>query len=1170
MSSDVKWTKDQLDAIERKGGSIVVSAAAGSGKTAVLVERVIRLLTDEENPVLPEKLLIVTFTKAAASEMKYKIKAALREKAKENKTARRALNNIDSAVISTMDSFCSRLVKENFESAGVSPDFKILDDAELKMITDNALNDVLESYYSSDDSAFNSLFKLFLARSDDRKLHSCIAELYKFSRSYPYPDEWLDSVVSCYKNASSPFESVWGKYISETLKNNFEYINFLLKKCADIAESEEAVAVSYCPAVYADIDRFDDAYKTVLYSDDWETVKNAVLPLKTLTRLPGKKGIGEYSQAKAVKDIRSQISSSVKKLLQLVCYTEKDFREDIDFLAPVIEKIVEITKKFAVEIAVKKNERNSYHFNDILHFAIELMYKKTENGYVKTALSEKISKAYDAVLIDEYQDTTRAQDSLFYAISDSGQKMFVVGDVKQSIYGFRLATPDIFIEKCDNSYRCDENKFPMRIILGKNFRSRAGILDFVNFVFAQIMSSETGGVNYNEDEYLYYGGSEPGEMNDVDVLLCNAPQDTYVAECENIAEYINRKISEKTLIKVKGEERELRYSDFCVLLRAVSGKASVLADILYSHNIPVVYEKEEDCFLSPETRVLLALINIIDNPRSDVDLLSILFFPMFGFSPDELAEIRMSGSGSLFDCLLVRSAVDRKCADFLDFLSDVRKCSLSMKTSDFIRYLIFETDFASMTASMPQGENRLSSLNRFIDYAAAYENSGRFGYSGFVKYLNKIKSSGALIKINDSKGDIENAVKIMSVHKSKGLEFPYVILADTAKSFNASDRRERLLIDSNYGLALNLQDRQNLAKYETIPYAVIKKVKADNSSNEELRLLYVALTRASVKLVISVCSKNLTSLISKANARISLTEKAEPNSVKQCSSYADMLVIAILKHPDSDILRDMVQSDCEPLPCSSKMNIYINDFSDFAAPEKNSEEKNGHLIRKPFSENEFKQCAEAIEYEYPYSYLDGIPAKISASGFHSGSKDYVRLNLTSPTFSVTDSLSGTDRGRAYHKFLQNCDFKALAENVDSEKQRLLEEGYITENEFKLVSTQKLKSFINSDVGSEILSADRIYREYEFRLMIPVKELYSDIESTEKILVQGVADLIYFHNNNAVVVDYKTDANCDEEHLISLYRTQLLIYRYAVEKLMDIKVNGTYLYSLSASKRITID
>ena len=1165
----IRWTEEQLAAIQTKGGAITVSAAAGSGKTAVLVERVLRLLTDDKQPILPENLLIVTFTRAAASEMKQKIKNALRQAAQDNAVAQRALLSIDQAQISTMDAFCVKLVRENFELAGVSPDFRMLDDTENRSLCRRVLDEVLEDSYAH-ISDFAALSDYFLRGRNDSLLVSAVESLYEYSYSYPNPVAWLQTVAGDYADVSEIGQTIWGEYLLTYCREAMDYVISLQNRAVKFLDTDELLSKSYGSALFADLDQYLLVKEKLKNCQKWSDAADALASVASQTRLSSKKGVSALPGADAIKDLRAQIKKVLSSVAVIMNLSEQAAIQEIAAQRPIVTALTQAVCRYADALDRHKRERNAYYFGDILHIALSLLYR--EDGTI-TPLAEKLSHTYAAVLIDEYQDTTRAQDSLFTAISQNGKNMFVVGDVKQSIYGFRLATPEIFLERCQAAFPVEKEVFPAKVILSKNFRSRAGILAFVNFVFSQIMSATAGGVAYTGEEYLYYGGAEPEGMNDTDFLLTVAPDEPFEAECRRIAAYINEKVYAKTPVTVKNTERPVRFSDFCILLRTVKDKAEKMASILQEAQIPVLYEKGTDYFSLPEIRLFFSLLQIIDNPLTDVDLLSAMTSPLYGFIPDELAQLRRLSDGSLYHCLCAgaeeQTALGDKCRSFLQHIQHLRTYSQSIGVSDFVRYVMEETQFASMAAAMPGGESRIENLSFFLRYAAQYEESGGVGYSGFLRYLDRIRSQNSEVTVLESTGDIDNAVRVMSIHKSKGLEFPYVIVADLAKTFNTGDLRSFMLTDMQFGVALRMQDRSTLRNYETLPYTATKLSKKQHLISEEIRLLYVALTRAASHLVLSGSVKKLDTYLRKISALLPLTGNPAAYSVFQCSSYLDMLTLSLLRHKDCATLRDLAGTDSDILPCAAGVQLSVFEDNQQGQDIPTEQQPQKIFFRKPFTPELFDAIRKKIEYQYPFAPLRAVPAKVIASQFsEQQALDFENVSLSEPSFVQSDLVSGASRGLAYHKFLQHCDFKAAQNDLSTEMNRLLADGVMQEKEVQMLSRKKLTAFFASDVCRDILQADRVFREFAFRLLLPVRELYA-IDSDEQILVQGVADLIYIKGDRAFIIDYKTDAAADPESLRHRYRPQLVVYKKAIEELLSVRVERTVLYSISASRAIDI-
>ncbi|MBQ6162869.1 MAG: helicase-exonuclease AddAB subunit AddA [Clostridia bacterium] len=1175
--SDIRWTDDQLKAIDTRGGSIVVSAAAGSGKTAVLVERVIRMLTDEKNPLQPERLLMVTFTKAAAAEMKRKIKAALRARAVGSRIAENAMLKLDRATISTMDSFCVRIVRENFESVGVSPDFRMIDENELDSLKKRAVSAVLEDYYAAEDEVFQNLSQRFLHKSSDAHLAGCIIELADFADSHPDPALWLREVAEQYETIRSPEQTSWGKYLIDNLYRALNYAAALLRRAQDIASYNELLSVAYAPALGEDLDRICDVLRKMRSARGWDELLNAASVAGVQARAKSVKGVGDLPETVQVKLLRSKVKSVISDAFDDMNVPTEQYMQDAELLRPIMLKLIECTMKYNERLLALKHEADGYYFSDILHLALDMFYDTSDGALVPTELARRVASSFDAVLIDEYQDTTRAQDALFAAISDGGKNLFVVGDVKQSIYGFRLATPKIFTDRCGEARPVEDGVFPARVILGKNFRSRAGILETVNFIFRQLMRPDAGGIDYNEDEYLYYGGrdEDKGDLCDVEVIVTESDAGSIATDAERIADYIVNTVAAGTEITVRGERRPARFSDFCVLMRSVKDRAEVIADALRERNVSVQFEANVDRFSLPEVQLFGALLSVVDNPRADDLLLTVLLFPLFGFTHDDAAALRKLSPDALFDCVNAGAegenlTLAEKCRSFLAFLSSWRRLSVSMRPEEFVRYMLYETDFAAHITSMPGGEQRLEGLGVFLTAAQSYEKSGKIGYPGFLRYLDALRRSGIQGYVPDVRGESENAVTIMTAHKSKGLEFPFVLLADTAKKYNISELRADVLCDNDFGAAIRIVDRLELKKYTPIPLAAVKWKKREDAVTEEIRLLYVALTRAVYRLVIFGSVSDLDKKAGEAAAMLPSSGKPITYGVLKSSDWLTVLLGALMRHPDAERLRSAAQFEGETAECDAgvRFSFFVKRKAE-DVPEAEEKRAASTIDRKPFSAAEYDELRRRIEYVYPHNELRGLPAKITASGFTGRETSFENLTLSQPAFLASAGVTGAARGTAYHKTLQYCDYAGVLADPDGEKRRLVERGLLSSADASLVDMKKIASFASSSVGRRAAAAEKTFRELEFRLLMPVYELYPDVTSSEKILVQGVADLVFFEPEGAVIVDYKTDAHAGSKELAERYRGQLRIYKKAVEKMFGVNVKETVLFSLNAGRTVEV-
>lgn len=1190
------WTPEQKTAIEARGGNLLVSAAAGSGKTAVLVERVIGRLTDSSQPCSPDQLLIVTFTNAAAAEMKQKIISAVSALAMKNPNRPNLIKlqiQIQNANISTMDSFCIKLVRENAAILGIEADFRVIQGGELSIMRSNALNETLDSLHNSDDESLLPLIEMFFKGSSDSPLGEAIESLYDHSCSYPFPQLWLKSIENMYTCDSPLVESAWGETILNEISSILDYSAALYDDMAGLVEEEgdeevqkkaenilETIKFNILECRKLHAEKNWDAL--LLFSQNMDFLRMSLGKASPLTRVLGNKNNG-------IKDCLRSIDS-------LLCATEAEHKEDMAFLRPIVEGLIYGTSLFTENFKKLKSEANAMDFSDVLHNALNLLYTNTDGKLERTNLAIELSEQYKEVLIDEYQDTNEAQDLLFHGLSRNKQNMFMVGDVKQSIYGFRLANPGIFINHSKRPLYKDEN-YPAKVILGKNFRSRHGVLDGVNYIFSQIMSPRAGAVLYDESERLYCGRSDTkSEIPDTEIQFIDfQPQDSEKStvklraesEAEHLAALIKKMVESKQIIEDnEGKRRPLNYGDFCILFRAKADL--VYSETLSRHGIPSQTENSRSFFESREISHLLSLLRVIDNPLSDVELLSLLLSPFYGFTADEVAAMRIKDRHArLYDLLsLEKKEGNEKVSTLLADLQRYRSLSSIETAADFIRNLISETKYTSLLFPMGEAEKRRANVEIFISFAEEYDSYGTGGLAGFLRYINRLsrtdKESRSDRKLksaslNPSGG---NSVKLMTIHSSKGLEFPVVILAATTKGFNTRDATKSLTIHSKLGLGIQIQKPDEFKKYPSIGHAAIGNTISREQKSEEMRILYVALTRAREKLIVLATESNFDK---KINELASLTvldgKKISPHFVLEQSSFYLWLLMSCLRHPNGGaVLRERLEEsaylpegflleDAAPINISlSPPLMYEEKEEEKVAPIEETEEE------RQEKEELLSLLHERIDYEYPYKALESLSSKYAASSLANTAADFETYALSKPNFLVGEIESGAEAGTAAHIFLQHCDFALAAKDIQDEIRRQTAEKRLSPQQAKAIRPEQLQAFFDSSLFARILAAEPAYREKRFSISLPALEIAPDLPPTlaeEKIFIQGITDLIFVENGEAVIVDYKTDRVKKAEDLIARYKAQLHIYKKTAEKVLGLPVKECYIYSLSLNEAILL-
>ena len=1165
-----QWTNDQKNAINARNGAVLISAAAGSGKTAVLVERVIQILTDKHKPCAADRLLVVTFTKAAAAEMKERISARISEMLlcdPENKNLQRQQIMLANAHISTIHSFCNELIRENFYELDMSSDFRIADEHEMTLLKDEALQLVLEEKYEESSKNFLNLVETFGSARDDKKLMETVLTLYNFIRSHPFPEKWLESKLNLYDGSVNISHTVFAELL-------FDYAKMAISHCAILTENsikavryDEKIKAAYEATLLNDRVIIDEL-KSVILRGNWDEFSQALKAAKfeTLKRLTG------YSDDPVklkVTQNRKEIKEIVKNLTRKFFQNEAQCLEDLKVLKPIIGELFELVRNFSTRLDERKSEKDVVDFGDLEHLTLKLLVRYSANGFEKTELAQNLSQQFDFVMVDEYQDTNEAQDLIFRALSNDEKNLFVVGDVKQSIYGFRQAMPEIFLRRKQKYqlFNSEKENYPAKIILDKNFRSRKGILGATNFIFSQLMSSSIGEIEYNQEEKLTFGAAYEDQINsDVEIKILDISEKydetMNVAEARCIAKMIAQMVGEKFEVTDKNSTRPVTYGDFCILLRSANKHAAEFVKELELCGIPVWSDTSNSFFDTVEIATVLSLLKIIDNPVQDVPLLAVLLSPIFGFTPDDLAEIRAVDKGvPLYFALKKQSELgDKKCKYFLSEIDNYRRLASTLPSDKMVQYIYDKTSYSAIVQAMKDGDLRLNNLRLLVEYARNYEASGYKGITGFIRFINKLEEQKTDISASNSISEGANVVKIMSIHRSKGLEFPICILANCSRKFN-KDVGE-ILLHPDLGPGIKLLDRENMRKYTTFQRDAIKLDIDKKAMSEELRVLYVALTRAKEKLILLTSLKNPTSTLTKLGVQLSEESAISPYVVGTANSFSDWILMCALKHPCGGELRkiagvspEIVENDDTVL----QIDI-VQNSEDLAVLEEAPLPPPEEIIDEAFLE----KISVRLNYKYKYADLAKIPPKVTVSDLISRDKSETAFDFSrKPEFLSEKKLNSVQRGSALHAFMQFVDLKRARVDLENEMKFLFERGFITKEQGEVLNLTQIRKFLNSDLCERILASKKVEREFRFAVNINASDVVSDINpefSDEKVVLQGAIDCVFEENNAWVIVDYKTDKTDSIERLTKQYGPQLELYASALHECTGKVVAQKVLYS----------
>lgn len=1209
------WTEEQQAAISERGRSIIVSAAAGSGKTAVLVERVIERILSGGSI---DRLLIVTFTVAAAGEMRERISAAISNKLVENPSSRHLRRQsilIHSAKICTIDSFCLDLVRSNFQELGISPDFRIADEAEIELLKEELCTQVLEDYYDDiDNNNFELVAESFTSGRDDIRLYEIILSLHSSLSTAPYPHRWLDKTLHIFNpsNDIALKESLWFSEINDYVLNALRAICMAYENIQSELIYDEKLYNALRDMLSHDKEQLESICKT-LESGDFDRA-GEMLNNMSFDKMNTPRGYGDNPLKLNIASLRERTKGLVATLKDgIFALKSSDYDEDRRLLYPVINSLFNVVKEFDKRFEEKKREKNIFTFNDIERLAFNLLisdYDEESGTIVKTSTAQDLSACFDEIMVDEYQDTNSIQDKIFLAASKNGENLFTVGDVKQSIYRFRKAEPGIFLNRKRSGIRQDgaqtADKALRLITLSKNFRSRDGILSFVNFIFSQLMSEDLGEMEYDKDEMLYPGADYPDTDEpcvEVDLLMVNDSEssdnednddeadDFTLAEKE--AAYIAGRIKAMyesgymVYDKKSGCLRQSKLSDYCILMRSITNSADIYLKALHDAGLNGYCESGGSYFQEYEVSLILSLLAVIDNPYRDIHLAAVMRSPLFGFTSDELARIRLKNRRAKFyEAVLMSSADnDKRCSDFVSKLEELRLLARNMPVHKLIWHIYTDSSFFGIVGGLDRGAQRQENLRQLYRHAKNYEKNGLKGLYGFISFVNRIIEKGSGLSAVKPM-PARDAVRIMSIHKSKGLEFPICIIAACEKKFNMTDLNAPLLIHSKVGVGVKLRDISNKVEYTTFSREAIKIAMKRECLSEEMRVLYVAMTRAKEKLIIVSGEKKLESCISKLSQSVSAAGKPEPSVLLSSARSIDWLLLCLLRHPDCAELRSISNSKISPIITDSRIKLNITSYENASVSESKSEpEAKAESFSYQDIEKQRKLIERRLDFIYPHALLSHIPAKLSVSELK-GRRSYdadedveyliqPAVRYSKPKFLEDKKLTGAQKGTALHRFMQFA-YYTVCENggIDAEIARLVAQGYISKAEGEAVDKGRVHKFFKSELYKRIAISQNVVRECRFNIDIPAyeydKALYGSVDGDERIMLQGVIDCFFEENDGIVLVDYKTDrVNDNGESLIENYSLQLKYYSQAIERLMGKMVKEKYIYSFALNRALKV-
>lgn len=1241
----MSWSEQQLLAIQSRNKNLLVAAAAGSGKTSVLVERIISRVLDKEQPIDVDKVLVVTFTNAAAAEMRGRIGSALNEALKEHPRSehiQRQLALLNSSAISTIHAFCQNIVRQNFHLLDLDPQFRIAGQAEVTIMKTEVLENLFEGKYALGDEAFLDLVEHYGDEQSDDSLYQLVLGLYNFSQSHPWPEEWLAGLSEQFAlpEGATVDQTPWSQLIREKIILDLEQAGQQLDALSQEAGRPGSID-AYVDTFMADRAVLEEVLSAANHS--WERLAGVIAGCKFEKIAAVPKGTDE-SLKKYFQRGRQKVKDKINdSKVHFFDRPSEELLADMRQIAPVVETLGRLVIEFGQEFAKAKRSKDVLDFNDLEHFCLEILLDpESQLGEMKPSpVAMELQERFAEVMVDEYQDTNGVQETILRLVASNKQpNLFLVGDVKQSIYRFRLAEPELFMEK----YR----KYPSaggqyaRIDLSQNFRSRAGVLHAVNFLFAQLMSPRIGELEYGEAEKLNPGPdylAVQGKLLDGPVELCIVDRDEaeeqagfpegeidggegvetpdgpavdlmeeaelsgFELEARLIAKKMTEYMTGGYLVYDKGlkEYRNLAWRDIVILLRSVKGKANVMLDVLRKAGVPAYAELDAGYFREIEVQIMVSLLSVIDNPRQDIALAAVLRSPLVGFTTEELAEVRLCCPGEdLWSALSQKSNQDNlsersqeKVAGFVKQFEQWRNFSRRKGVPELIWQIYRDTGYYDYVGGMPGGMLRQANLRALHDRARQYESTNFRGLFRFLRFVERMQDKGSDLAVARALGESENVVRIMSIHKSKGLEFPLVFVADLGKNINLQDSKALVLCHKTLGVGPYVTNPELRFRYPTLARHGISHKLIMETKAEELRILYVALTRAREKLILV---GSVSKLAKKAAGWCQYTNQLQtalPDAlIAGASNYLDWLCPAVARHEGGAPLREYGDCAHELRPIFaedlSKWQVGIYPRSQLLEAEEEQPETAALLdnisnMQPVNSGEDFAWVEKTLGWQYGYQHVVGKPAKLSVTEIKRRFDTQAEEN-SEPIFAKKSialrprfiqqsvGLTGAERGTLMHSIMQQIDLQGDLSEAGIKEQiaNMVTKEMILPEHAEIVDSKGVVAFFQSSLGQRLCSSPKVRRELPFSLVLPAENFYDDMAGVgEGIFIQGILDVLFDEADGLVLVDYKTDWVTDSSDLIDRYSVQLNLYAEAVERIFKKPVTEKYLYVFSTKEAVRL-
>jgi ATP-dependent helicase/nuclease subunit A len=1185
--SELHLTPAQQAAVDDRCGALLVSAAAGSGKTKVLVERLMAMICDPAQPADVDEFLIITYTNAAAQELRGKIAAELGKRLAaqpENRRLQRQLTKLYLAQISTVHAFCASILRTYAHILDIPADFRVTEEQESLVLRQEVFDDTLEETYAriGEDESFREMIDKLGYGRDDRRLADALLPLYDQIRCRVDPEAWMRRCEAAYDlpESARAEDTVWGGFLRGQLDETLAAAETSLQNALELIKSDGVLAEKYTPVFTENL----ESVRALQAEKSWD----GALPrrIESFGRLPIVRG-------EVDKRLQERVKSARKNALQSIVSAETFYYADSGTAAKelrgtgkTIRGLLSFLRRFDERYAQEKKRRRIFDFSDLEHEAIRLLTDRSTGR--PTAAALEIAQKYREILVDEYQDSNAVQERIFEAISRGGQNRFLVGDVKQSIYRFRLAEPELFLQKYDayapqSSAKPGE---PRKLLLTDNFRSRPEILDAVNDVFSLVMSRRAGDLDYGPDEAMHAGRTFPPTPQKKVELHCieldvetgedEASPEKSEYEALFVAARIQKLLQDKTPVADGEGTRPIRPGDIAILMRSPGRAAGYFAAALAKYRIAAVSDRAGSILDSTECEVLSAILEILDNPHRDIPLAAAMASQVFAFSPDELAAPRtINRTGDFYDSLLQYPEKSEKLSSFLSWLSDARVQAQRLSLTELIDSLLEQTGLADVYSAMADGVQRAANLTAYREMAASFEAAGSRTLMDWNRYIRDLKDGGTSVAPR-AQTHSNNAVTIMSVHKSKGLEFPVVVLADLSRRMNLQDNAASVLLDPELLIGCNVVDTVNKAYYPSLARMAIAAKKTRETVSEELRVLYVAMTRAQEMLIMTHCSGLLTATLKRWNELVSVPLRPEVSASARC--LGDWILMTALTRTEAgELFAAAGENDCSRVS-REPWEIRYHSASalraeGFAQPVKAAPEE-------PVSEED---ALKQINYRYPYLPSSALPSKLTATQLKGRALDYEAAEEAQapalsepvvwrrPAFLAQKPLTGREKGNATHLFMQFVRYEACTteKGVEKELQRLQERRFLTPAQADAVNREWILTLFGSAFGKRILAAKDVHREFKFSILADAGQYFQE-GAGEKLLLQGVVDCFWQEGDSIVLVDFKTDRTGEKlAEKTSRYAPQLTAYAEALGRIFGLPVREKYLYFFDAGRETPV-